>query len=87
MMLQTIELISPYRPRQQFLALHKRKTRWMITVAHRRAGKTVACVNEIVRRALACKRPNPRFAYIAPQLNQAKDIAWGYIKDACWECT
>jgi hypothetical protein len=83
MMLQAIELISPYRPRPQFLALHKRKTRWMITVAHRRAGKTVACVNEIVRRALACKRPNPRFAYIAPQLNQAKDIAWGYIKDAC----
>jgi len=79
-MTRTIDLISPYRAREQFLPLHKRKTRWMITVAHRRAGKTVACVNEIVRRALACKLSSPRFAYIAPQLNQAKDIAWTYIK-------
>jgi phage terminase large subunit len=25
--------------------------------------------------------PNPRFAYVAPQLNQAKDIAWTYLKE------
>jgi hypothetical protein len=31
--------------------------------------------------ATKCALPNPRFAYIAPQLNQAKDIAWTYLKE------
>ena len=61
------------------MGLHTRKTRWGIAVAHRRAGKTVACVNELIKAAATCGRPNPRFAYIAPQLNQAKDIAWNYL--------
>jgi phage terminase large subunit len=75
-----IDLPATYRAREQFKPLHKRDTRWGIAVAHRRAGKTVACVNELIRRAAACKKANPRFAYIAPQLNQAKDIAWVYLK-------
>lgn len=75
-----IVLEADYRARAQFRPLHKRQERWGIVVAHRRAGKTVACVNELVRRAGGCSKPNPRFAYIAPQLNQAKDIAWVYLK-------
>jgi len=75
-----VVLEATYRPRDQFKPLHKRKARWGIAVAHRRAGKTVACVNELIRRACACDKPNPRFAYIAPQLNQAKDIAWSYLR-------
>lgn len=75
-------LVANYRARDQFKPLHKRTSRWSIAVAHRRAGKTVACVNELVRRACSGKlQPNARFAYIAPQLNQAKDIAWGYLKE------
>lgn len=70
---------SPYEPRQQFMPLHLRDTRWGIVVAHRRAGKTVACVNDLIKEAACCIKPNPRFAYIAPQLNQAKDIAWSYL--------
>ncbi|HUF81636.1 MAG TPA: terminase family protein, partial [Burkholderiales bacterium] len=69
----------PYAPRRQFLGLHERGTRWAIAVAHRRAGKTVACVNDLIKAAATCERPNARFAYIAPQLNQAKDIAWQYL--------
>lgn len=76
-----IVLESPYRARDQFKPLHKRLVRWSIVVAHRRAGKTVACVNELIRRACGSKMSNPRFAYIAPQLNQAKDIAWSYLKE------
>jgi phage terminase large subunit len=76
-----IVLASPYEAREQFKPLHKKKERWGIAVAHRRAGKTVACVNELIRRACACDKTNPRLAYIAPQLNQAKDIAWVYLKD------
>lgn len=59
--------------------MHTRPTRWGIAVAHRRAGKTVACVNELIKAAATCGIDNPRFAYIAPQLNQAKDIAWSYL--------
>lgn len=72
---------SPYAPRRQFMGLHTRETRWAIAVAHRRAGKTVACVNELIKAAATCGKPNPRFAYIAPQLNQAKDIAWSYLME------
>jgi hypothetical protein len=70
---------SPYAPRSAFMGLHTRSERWGIAVAHRRAGKTVACVNELIKAASTCSRANPRFAYIAPQLNQAKDIAWTYL--------
>ena len=79
--MQTVELVSPYEVRDQFRPLHARKTRWFIGVAHRRAGKTVSAINELIMGALKCKLPNPRFAYVAPQLNQAKDIAWTYLKE------
>lgn len=72
---------SGYAPRRQFLGLHTRGTRWAIAVAHRRAGKTVACVNDLIKAAATCELASPRFAYIAPQLNQAKDIAWSYLLD------
>jgi phage terminase large subunit len=80
-MTRTVELVSPYEVREQFLPLHTRKTRWFIGVAHRRAGKTVADINELIIGASKCRLPNPRFAYVAPQLNQAKDIAWQYLKE------
>jgi hypothetical protein len=79
--MKTVELVSPYEVRKQFKPLHSRNTRWFIGVAHRRAGKTVADINELVIGALKCTLPNPRFAYVAPQLNQAKDIAWVYLKE------
>jgi phage terminase large subunit len=77
---------SPYAPRRAFLPLHSRDRRWAIAVAHRRAGKTVACVNELIKSAGCCAKPSPRFAYIAPQLNQAKDVAWAYLLEytACF---
>lgn len=50
-------------------------------VAHRRAGKTVACVNEAVTRALYSRKHRPRYAYIGPLLKQAKKIAWEYLKE------
>jgi phage terminase large subunit len=70
-----------YRAREQFVPFHKRKQRWACIVAHRRAGKTVACVMDLVDAALRCEKPNPRFAYIAPYYTQAKDIAWAYVKE------
>jgi len=71
----------PYAPRSQFLPLHNRTERYACVVAHRRAGKTVACVNELIKGAVTCDKPNPRFAYIAPLYKQAKDVAWQYLSD------
>jgi hypothetical protein len=51
-----------------------------VVVAHRRAGKTVAAINGLVRTALTCPRPNPRCAYVAPYLGQAKAVAWDHLK-------
>ena len=75
---QRVEI--PYAPRAQFLGFHYRKERWACVVAHRRAGKTVACLNELIKGALVCPKPNPRFAYIDPLHVQAKDVSWGYVK-------
>lgn len=50
-------------------------------MAHRRAGKTVACVNELIRAALICDKPEPRAAYVAPLFKQSKDVAWSYLKE------
>jgi len=44
------------------------------------AGKSVACINELIRAALTSDKDRPRFAYIAPLLKQAKEIAWDYLK-------
>lgn len=75
------EIRVNYEPRPQFLPFHLRKTRFACLVAHRRAGKTVACVNELVARALYSKKKRPRYAYIGPLLKQAKKIAWEYLKE------
>jgi len=75
-----IDVVLGYRPRQQFVPFHKRRNRWSALVCHRRAGKTVACIMDLVHKAQRCEKVNPRFAYIAPLHVQAKDVAWTYLK-------
>ena len=72
----------PYVPRAVFDAYHARAQRWAVIVAHRRAGKTVATINDLVRTILRCKLPNPRGWYISPTYSQSKKVAWTYLKDA-----
>lgn len=69
-----------YRARKQFVPFHMRRQRWSCVVSHVRAGKTVACLMDLVDAALRCQLPNPRFAYVAPYYAQAKDVAWSYLK-------
>lgn len=71
---------GPYLPRGQFFDYHQRQKRWSCIVAHRRAGKTVAVVNDQVARATYSRKENGRYAYIAPYYGQAKMIAWDYLK-------
>lgn len=49
-------------------------------VCHRRAGKTVACVYDLIVRALRSTKPRPKFAYVGPFRQQAKETAWEYLK-------
>lgn len=69
-----------YEPRAAFVPFHTRRARWSALVCHRRAGKTVACVADLVDAALRCDKPMGRFAYVAPYYTQAKDVAWTYVK-------
>lgn len=76
----------PYKPRSAFHAFHARKQRWACLVAHRRAGKTVAAVNDGVKLAIESVNTQglanyaPHVSYIAPFRSQAKQIAWEYLK-------
>ena len=72
----------PYSPRKLQADLHKRlsEKRWGVVVCHRRFGKTVMAINHLLRDAILCDKPNPRFAYIAPTYRQAKAVAWDYLK-------
>ena len=69
-----------YEPRAPFIPFHQRTKRYSCLVIHRRAGKTVAAVNDLIVGALECGLPRPQFAYIAPFRDQAKRVAWDYLK-------
>ena len=72
--------VIQYAPRRAFMPFHDRTKRWACLVAHRRAGKTVAAVNDIIRAAIMYQGPNGLFGYVAPYMNQARRIAWDYFK-------
>jgi hypothetical protein len=54
--------------------------RFVVLVCHRRWGKTVFAVMELILAAVTTTRPDFRGAYVAPFRKQAKDIAWDYFK-------
>ena len=77
--MREVRVKIPYTPRPNFRSYHDRAERWAVLLAHRRAGKTVATVHDLIKRALS-GRPDARYAYMAPFFVQAKDIAWLYTK-------
>lgn len=77
------EVVLPYKPRSYFAdTIHRTRKRWIYIVAHRRAGKTVALANTLIRAALDNPRvdPPPRYAYVGPSFDQTKDLVWAYLK-------
>ncbi len=74
------EVKIPYLPRRIFMPYHERAQRWACVVAHRRCGKTVATLNDAIKRAILSTKREPRFGYIAPYYAQAKDIVWSYVR-------
>jgi len=75
-------IVIPYKPRALQKILHGQidKHRFSVVVLHRRAGKTVMCINHMLRAALTNKLLNPRYAFISPYRLQGKATAWDYIK-------
>jgi len=71
-----------YVPRKPFIAFHQRTERFACLVCHRRSGKTVASIHELILRALYTKKKNGRYGYVAPFRAQARNIAWQYLKDS-----
>jgi phage terminase large subunit len=76
------EFVVDYAPRSQFDAFHDRTERFACIVTHRRAGKTIACINDLQRAAIECPRIRPRFAYLSRFLKQSKAVAWDYLRAA-----
>lgn len=74
----TKKITIPYQPRTWAIRLHNSLKRWIVIVAHRRCGKTIASINHLQRDAL--RIPESRWAYIAPTYKQAKNIVWDEIK-------
>ena len=70
-----------YAPRPQQRQIHDAvaASRFVVVVAHRRMGKTVAALNQLIHLALQNDREAPRYAYIAPTYGQAKRVAWDYL--------
>lgn len=77
------KVVIPYKPRPIWAkVLHPalESHRFSVLVCHRRFGKTVGTINHLIKMAVTCKRNAPNFAYVAPFRNQAKLIAWQYVK-------
>ncbi len=81
--LPTQSIQIDYTPRAHQLAYHNDPARFRVAVKHRRSGKTVAAVNELIRGLLTANTFMPNAAYIAPLRNQAKRIAWPLIMHYC----
>ena len=75
------EVIIPYKPRDPQLEIHQLMDshRFGVVVAHRRMGKTVSAINQLIKDAVLNEKEAPRYAYIAPTYGQAKRVAWDYL--------
>lgn len=76
-----LDIKIPYEPRDWQRYVHLNKKGRNVLIVHRRAGKSVLAVMELIDCALRCTKKNGRFGYIAPFRSQAKDLAWSYLKD------
>lgn len=75
------EISTHYKPRPLQAILHTKLQRFNVIVCHRRFGKTVFSVNELLDRAFNNSKMYPQYAYIAPTYGQAEKIAWQMLKN------
>lgn len=80
-MTQAIQRVDlGFRARQWQARCYRLMRRFSVIVVHRRGGKTVLSVMRLIDQAIRIQRPKARYAYIAPELKQAKAVAWDYLK-------
>jgi phage terminase large subunit len=79
----TKEIEIEIKPRKQFRPFFETDRRFSVILAHRRAGKTVACIQKCFIKCMTHKRPGPpvRVAFMSGTFGQVKDTAWAYAKD------
>ena len=72
-----------YDPRTPQADIHQavHKNRFVVVVAHRRMGKTVCAINQLIYSAINCKLKNPRYALISPTYSQSKRVAWDMLTE------
>lgn len=75
-----MKVYIPYIPRYAGVDKTLEAHRFVVLVAHRRFGKTVLAVNRLIKGGMLCRKPVGMFAYVAPFRNQAKQIAWDYLR-------
>ena len=80
-MSEALEVKIPYAPRWFQKEIHASMTRFSVLVLHRRAGKTVLAINEMIKRIISSPLPNARGYYVAPFFSQAKRVAWSYVRE------
>lgn len=72
--------VMAYSPRPLQWRFHQTRTRFSVMICHRRFGKTVAAINDLLRQAVRDGRSDFRGAYMAPYVGQVKAVAWDYLK-------
>ena len=72
-----------YEPRNPQADIHQavHKNRFVVVVAHRRMGKTVSAINQLIYSAINCKLKNPRYALISPTYGMSKRVAWDMLTE------
>src|SRR3989338_6407069 len=78
--MSAVQVVHNYTPRSAFIPYHNRTQRFSVLVCHRRAGKSVAVINDLVVRALRTQKPRWFGAYVAPYMGQARQISFAYLK-------
>ncbi len=74
-----ISELTGYHPRPLQEQMESALNRFNALVCHRRFGKTVFCIQQLIDRAVECPHKEGRYAYIAPTYAMAEDIAWAYL--------
>ena len=76
-----MKIVIPYKPRKHQKEVHDKLKRFNVLVCHRRFGKTVLCINELLKKAMQNTLSRPRYYYLAPTYSMAKRTSWDYLKE------
>jgi len=78
--MEEVRIKLGFTPRAWQAFVFRNILRFAVLVVHRRGGKTLLAIMKLIHEALKCPRERGQYAYIAPELKQAKGIAWDYLK-------